>query len=95
MKVSSIRRGQGVCIRLCGVDRRPNDLYRCISHFNDLRLRRLIKDSLIFTCSIFPLPGYIIWLDASLGVSPRFIPSCYQRRMGAIETALDTGLKRF
>lgn len=57
---------------------KTSDLYRCISRFNDLRLRRLIKDSLSFTCPIFPLPGYIVRLNASLGVTLRFTPHRYQ-----------------
>lgn len=53
------------------------------------------EDSLLFTCPIFPLLGYIIWLDASLGVTLRFTPCRYQQRMGALGTALDTGLESF
>lgn len=53
------------------------------------------EDSLSFTYPIFPLPGYISWLDASLGVTLRFTPCRYQQRMGALGTALDTGLESF
>lgn len=71
----------------------PCDLCRCISHFSDLPLRHLNEDSLAFTLSIFPLPGYISWLDASLGVTLRFTPCRCQQRMGVLETVLDTGLE--
>lgn len=94
-EVSSIRRGRGVRIRPRSADRRPVTCIAvtaisaiCVYDASD-------EDSLSFTCPIFPLPGYTGWLSASLGVTLRFTPCCYQQRMGVLGTALDSGLESF
>ncbi|MCW5318643.1 hypothetical protein GTQ43_34670 [Nostoc sp. KVJ3] len=67
--------------------------YHRVSLFDDLFLRCLNKDSFTFTHPIFPLPGYIFRLNASLGKTFRFTHHRYQWCMGRLGTVLDTGLE--
>jgi hypothetical protein len=46
--------------------------------YNDLMSRSLIEGSFTFVLSIFPSPGCFIRLEASLDITPRFPPHCYQ-----------------
>jgi hypothetical protein len=45
---------------------------------NDPTSRSLIKGSFAFILPVFPLPGCLFRLEASLDVTPRFLPHRYQ-----------------
>src|SRR6266700_5418755 len=54
--------------------------------------RSLIEGSFAFILPIFPLPGCLVRLEASLDVTPRFPPHRWKFRREGLETALDTRL---
>src|SRR5258708_37056764 len=88
----SLLRGPG--IRSCDLSARRDrcPIHHRISRSDDQMSRSLIEGSFAFILPIFPLPGCLVRLEASLDVTPRFPPHRCQLRREGLETALHTRL---
>jgi len=78
----------GGCLLCCGdwvsfscdfcAHRSRYPVHHRVSRSGDQTSRSLIKGSFAFILPVFPWPGRLIRLEASLDITPRFPPHCYQ-----------------